>query len=125
MAEGDIFPELLAHPIILRTLTRFLGPDFAMSDNGLCIKPPRMPSHVGWHRDATTWDWSRAEMDERWTAADRRFWEANRARPCTAPMAKIKVGDPIDRDCARACHFDLAARSSRPLTRCPPRGAHA
>lgn len=52
MGRHDIFPELLAHPRIIGALHQFMGPDIVNSDNGLCIKPARTPTHVGWHRDS-------------------------------------------------------------------------
>ena len=62
MGESDVFPELLAHPAIVGTLHAFMGATFVNSDNGLCIKQAQSSSHVGWHRDAMTWDrsWSAA-----------------------------------------------------------------
>ena len=52
MAHGDAFPELLGHPRILSALRQFMGVRIINSDNGLCIKPPRTETHVGWHRCA-------------------------------------------------------------------------
>jgi hypothetical protein len=88
MAHSDIFPELLAHPCIVGTLRAFMGPAFVMSDNGLCIKQARTGSHVGWHRDSTSW------LSQNFGAFDgpqRAFWEAHRAAPLQTPMEKVKV----------------------------------
>eukprot|EP01050_Picozoa_sp_SAG11_P000188 SAG11_NODE_4_length_33019_cov_28.098909_15_plen_389_part_00 len=61
MAKGNIFPELLGHPAIVSVLVRFMGPDIAMSDNALCVKPAGTESHVGWHRDSTSWTYAAAD----------------------------------------------------------------
>ena len=52
MAHSDAYPELLGHPHILSVLRQFMGDRIINSDNGLCIKPPRTETHVGWHRCA-------------------------------------------------------------------------
>lgn len=62
----------------------FMEPNMLMADNVLHVKSAATPSHVGWHRDSTSW-----KYEEPWSVEDRRAWDA--IRGCETPFAKFKI----------------------------------
>lgn len=113
MGESDVFPELLAHPAIVGTLHAFMGATMVNSDNGLCIKPAQSPTHVGWHRDAPTWDSQEVGAFFAEQPAQREFWEAHRAAAMEAPMEKIKVMIFLDDIGEKTAPFSIVPGSHR------------
>ena len=84
--HGDVFVDLLEHPVTMSIVEAFMGPDVQMADNALHVKPAGTGTHTKWHRDSLSW--SHVEADA-WNGEDRRAWE--RMRVCEKPFLKIKI----------------------------------
>jgi ectoine hydroxylase-related dioxygenase (phytanoyl-CoA dioxygenase family) len=82
--HGDVFVDLLEYPQTLSIAESFMGPDMVMSDNALHVKPAGTTSHVGWHRDSSSW-----KYEEGWSEEDQQAWESMHV--CETPFLKIKI----------------------------------
>jgi non-heme Fe2+,alpha-ketoglutarate-dependent halogenase len=59
---------LVHHSAILDAVESLLGPDILVWNSGFLVKPPRDPSFVSWHQDATYWGLEPMEVVSAWVA---------------------------------------------------------
>lgn len=60
--------QLIRHPRIVDAVAEVLGPDLLCWGSNFFIKPPRSPSFISWHQDATYWGLSSMDVLTAWVA---------------------------------------------------------
>ena len=60
--------ELIRHPRLLDAVESVIGPNILCWSSQFFAKPPRDPSYISWHQDATYWGLSTPEVVTAWIA---------------------------------------------------------
>jgi non-haem Fe2+, alpha-ketoglutarate-dependent halogenase len=92
--------DLVRHPAILDSVESLLGPDILVWNSGFLIKPPRDPSFVSWHQDATYWGLEPPEIVNAWLALSNSTPENGcvRCLPGTHRLAQVPHRDTFGKN---------------------------
>ena len=92
--------ELTAHPVIVRHVTRILGPDVLVWGADFFVKEANTPSFVSWHQDLNYWGLSDAHEVTVWLALSEASIESGCMRflPGSHHRGNVEHTDTFDAD---------------------------